>query len=587
MRISLIGLFSAITCSLTAIPVLAQTPMPKRLVLAGTDSPTTGQYQRDAGFLDDSPFCGTRIEFDGFGVTDNVNGCPFREAHSNSRWERKWFEKGIDRLRTTKSDKRSQSFLSITANPGNVDWFDDAGWKQIVDHWRIAAWVAKEGGLRGILFDPEPYRKPFAQFRYNRQENRARYTFDEYRIQARKRGQQIIEAVQGEYPDITIMTMFAHSYTSLSSPWQGPSSRISSVKRNPLALHSYGLYPAFIDGWLDKCGPQIKFVDGCEMSYYFTTEAEFHAAYVAMKRTALDVVAPENRQKYRAQVQAGFAIYTDVYIGKDGNRFSLQLPPKKALQQLQNNVRWALRNTDEYVWVYGESGSWWPAPGEFKAWPSKPFQPRWEQTLPGITNAFASGKAGVHFDRPPLLEDEALLAESRNKENLAIDGDFSNEASKSTWSYWQPEIIEKFQLAPVNGVVEWDARVGDSKTGSLKLSQLLEGVVMQEVAVSPDTSYAISAKWRREGNGEPSLTVGWKTAEGKWMHWKQRTPYVGKVAVASRTPEAIDEQQWQSLEMTISTPPGAGRMVVGLSVQNQVDTKDAIWFDDVKIIELK
>lgn len=73
-----------------------------------------------------------------------------------------------------------------------------------------------------------------------------------------------------------------------------------------------------------------------------------------MKRAALDVVAPENRQKYRTQVQAGFATYTNVYIGDEGDRFSLQLPPQKALQQLQNNVRWALRNTDEYVWVYGE-----------------------------------------------------------------------------------------------------------------------------------------------------------------------------------------------------------------------------------------
>ena len=61
----------------------------------------------------------------------------------------------------------------------------------------------------------------------------------------------------------------------------------------------------------------------------------------------------------------------------------------------------------------------------------------------------------------------------------------------------------------------------------------------------------------------------------------------GKVALANRTPEAIDDQQWESLEITISTPPGAGRMVVGLAVQNQVNEKDTIWFDDVKIIKLK
>lgn len=139
----------------------------------------------------------------------------------------------------------------------------------------------------------------------------------------------------------------------------------------------------------------------------------------------------------------------------------------------------------------------------------------------------------------------------------------------------------------MNGVVQWDAQLGNARSRSLKLSQVLEGVVSQEVAVSPDARYAISTQGRRKGNGEPSLTVGWKTAEGKWMHWKQRTPYVGKVALANRPPEAIDDQQWESLEITISTPPGAGRMVVGLAVQNQVNEKDTIWFDDVKIIKLK
>ena len=228
------------------------------------------------------------------------------------------------------------------------------------------------------MFDPEPYQKPFAQFRYDRQPNRDKHTFDEYYAQSRKRGRQIIEAVREEYPDITLMTMFAHSYTALSSPWQGPSTRISPVPRNALALHHYGLYPAFIDGWLDDCGPEMKFVDGCEMSYYFTTEAEFNAAYVAMKRAALGVVAPENRKKYVAQVQAGFSIYTDVYLNNTNDRFSLKLPPKKALEQLRKNVRWALRNTDEYVWVYGEQASWWPDPGELKAWKTKPVQPPWE-----------------------------------------------------------------------------------------------------------------------------------------------------------------------------------------------------------------
>ena len=63
----------------------------------------------------------------------------------------------------------TDNFLIFNANPGNVDWFDDAGWKNIVDHWRIAAWIVRQSGFKGICFDPEPYAAPHAQFQYSAQ----------------------------------------------------------------------------------------------------------------------------------------------------------------------------------------------------------------------------------------------------------------------------------------------------------------------------------------------------------------------------------------------------------------------------------
>jgi hypothetical protein len=68
-------------------------------------------------------------------------------------------------LKAARSDKLTDNFLIFGANPGNVDWLDDAGWREIRQHCRLLARLAHEGGLRGLLFDPEPYTEPYKQCR--------------------------------------------------------------------------------------------------------------------------------------------------------------------------------------------------------------------------------------------------------------------------------------------------------------------------------------------------------------------------------------------------------------------------------------
>jgi hypothetical protein len=39
----------------------------------------------------------------------------------------------------------TDNFLIFGANPGYVDWFDDAGWREIREHCRLLARLAHEG----------------------------------------------------------------------------------------------------------------------------------------------------------------------------------------------------------------------------------------------------------------------------------------------------------------------------------------------------------------------------------------------------------------------------------------------------------
>ena len=106
---------------------------------------------------------------------------PLRETFINSE---SWSGRGFRRTWTNFGRGSLCALPSIDirigADPGNVDWFDDEGWQRIAEHWRIAAWLAKQSGMKGLLFDPEPYTPPHSQFNYAAQPGRSEHGFNEY-----------------------------------------------------------------------------------------------------------------------------------------------------------------------------------------------------------------------------------------------------------------------------------------------------------------------------------------------------------------------------------------------------------------------
>ena len=148
--------------------------------------------------MEKQPFDGVVLEVTG--RTAEGKPCPAAAAFCNQKWQRAWFQTNVDQLRACKCTRFTDNFITIGANPGDVDWFDDAGWRQIVEHWRIAAWLAKQSGCKGLLFDPEPYTPPHSQFSYAAQPGGSTQ-FKSMRQKARQRGRQIMQAVVEEYPE--------------------------------------------------------------------------------------------------------------------------------------------------------------------------------------------------------------------------------------------------------------------------------------------------------------------------------------------------------------------------------------------------
>lgn len=360
----------------------------KKLIEVGWDMPDTRWLRENLKQMEEQPFDGVVVNAVGARSIDEdtiffpwqgKKDCWLRLSFVDQKWQREWFQSSIDDLKACQFTRFTDNFLMFGANPGNVDWFDDAGWKNIVEHWQIAAWIAKQGGLKGLLFDPEPYTNGYRQFKYVSQPQYGKHTFDEYCEKVRERGRQVMKAVAVEYPDITIFCYFMNIVNLDAANKENP--------KMVLQGKNYNLYPAFIDGWLDACLPSMKFVDGCEVpGFGLNSPAEYSSNFSLVKNDCQQLVSPENRAKYRTQVKVGFPIWMNVYFNPPGSTYSIDMKGMSPVERLRYNASSALRVSDEYVWIYSEIYPWWSTSGREPA--AKGMKPgRWPEILPGCDRA--------------------------------------------------------------------------------------------------------------------------------------------------------------------------------------------------------
>jgi len=348
----------------------------KYFIETGWDEPTPARFLAGYKSFNDLPFDGTAVRVTASGQPSNINVQPFMEAFSSNPWEESWFDQSVFDLEQVASDpnrKLKENFLLLNANPGNVGWFDEQEWSQVVEHWRLAAKIAKEGGLVGIIFDPEPYSLPSEQFNESAQVDRADHSDSDYQKEARLRGSQVIKAVSSVFPDAVILMYYSYNGVSVN--------RTSQIVPN----QTYQLLPAFLNGFLDVAPPEMTFVDGNEAAYRYNSESAFAQAAKKIRSQNVGFVPQADRQKYRNQFQVGFGLYLDAYLDPIGNPYYMDAMGGTKLGRLLSNVKSAVKNSDKWVWIYGEKGRWWPA---FHGSPKD----GWDTVFPGISATLESAK---------------------------------------------------------------------------------------------------------------------------------------------------------------------------------------------------
>jgi hypothetical protein len=534
---------------------LEAAPPNKKFIELGWDIPSTAQLREHWREMErTAPFDGVMFRVE---AQDEQGTRLSSEAIWDAKpWKRDWLKPAQDDLQACRFECFKDNFVRFNATPGNLAWDDDTGWTALAEKAGHCAWLMKQGGGKGLAIDFESYGA--AQFRFDPTKGG---TFTNAAKQARRRGAQFVRAVSQEYPDAVLLALWLNSINSKAGRSTQPESLLVSS--------SYGLLPAFIDGLLDALPPGMILVDGCENGYYMdSAEAYLQAAHEmrSWHGACVHLVSPENRAKYRQQVQAGFGFYLDMYLNAEGNRYYFPPLNGSRLARLQRNLGFAREAADEYVWVYGEQCRWW---GPRRELPNTVGQGRlWEEALPGITRAIA-------YTRDPLAAAKAELAELRRAgrlTNLAKNADFRQPASPQAGSLpaefgaWQDEKTSAGKLA-------WDAEVGD---GSGRATKVKWGCFIQGLTVKPGEEYAIEVSCRPRGRSQPTLVIRWQTAERRWTqeHLDQTFPFES------------GEAEWQSAFGVVTVPEAVGQLIVLLNVTGQIADEDTCWFDNLGVYRL-
>lgn len=250
------------------------------------------------------------------------------------------FKQSIEDLKATKFEKFTDNFIQTLSSPSDTDWFDPK-WSNVCYNASLFARVAKQGGCKGIMFDPEMYLHPIWAYTIDGKP-RPGHTFEEYREMARQRGREIITAINKEFPDIVILGLFGPAQLFLET---------GGDKRNLEAAPNV-LLSAFYDGICEAATPETVVVDGYETSYIYREREEFKKArkYILNEAPKLSM----NPEAFKKHMRAGFGLWP---TWQDEGRKILWNPDDYSRNYFtpagfRAAVNYALNASDRYVWVY-------------------------------------------------------------------------------------------------------------------------------------------------------------------------------------------------------------------------------------------
>ena len=287
----------------------------------------------------------------------------------------------------------SHSFIGFSLAPmsggcGRLDYRDDAAWGRFATNVATLAYVAREGGMKGLCADPEEYGGTRQYIRLD-----ADPPFDECAALARRRGREFSKALFGEFPNAVLLSFWLFS---------GQRRGYAAAPDPAAAVREAGdLWPAFVEGILEGAPPQARLVDGDENSYNYNAYdgALTYPAKICANRACIALFAPENRDKFRTQILFGNAVYLDRFTNPEGKFYYTGPTSGSRLLSFDERFNGALRAADEYIWLWGERFSWvrWEKHGPPARGIAFDKDRTWDDELPGFFDAIRAATRPANF----------------------------------------------------------------------------------------------------------------------------------------------------------------------------------------------
>ncbi len=321
------------------------------------------------------------LPIDGLIISVYPDDWKLRKEYRNMLWfggakfTREDYQKTIAGLKATKFTRLTDNFLDFPTTVSNyptlaaggdkkflpapasyrfsnVDWFD-ADWSHVAQNGAVAAYIAREGGLKGFCIDAEGYgggsglwMPPFSYNCYREACSKAGvtpHTPEECLAQVRKRGREFMKAVIAVYPDITIIFI----------PGIG-----STGDATPPCLGS-----AFVDGMLEGSGPSATLVDGMESGYPLQRYDSFMKLRQFVDKDNIE--KSQVPELYKQRVSYGLGLWIDFecrakgpFAGwhtDDPTKFELNY---RSPARLEHSLHYALKASDRYVWLFTWHPQW-------------------------------------------------------------------------------------------------------------------------------------------------------------------------------------------------------------------------------------
>ena len=444
------------------------------------------------------------------------------------------------------------SFLDgYRAPKKRIAWNDDHAWAKIAHNLRVLAKFAKACGFVGFRIDPEDYQK---QCQYVRIDADG-MPYEELSALVRRRGRELFSSVFEEFPDIKIL-----SYFLLSMGYTYMGEVDGRNLQDFMLCAGFDLWPHFVDGIFDVLPPSATLIEGNESAYSYRAEKMKYLWCVNHVKNSLSgLLSPENRAKYRMQVQNSFGVYLDGYSTiTNYNKYGYYMEPidGSRTRHLAINLKQAVEAADEYIWFWGEKSCW-----------TSRTRKTWKDYLPELYETLLAAKAPAELGRMLRLRMEA--GELANLvSNSTCRATAADKVPETYWT-WQEPLKSGYR----QGVFGTDLALGHGDGSSLVAEGVGSGCFVCNVGkLRPGEIVGVSFC----SKGKALVRIGWRKGAG-W-DWSIRSVLVPITGMP-------DADGWIRTDWCVTIPDGADGFGLQLGVRQLAGEKT--WFDDIMAIPLE